>query len=207
MAEKPRIFQDGRDMTLSLVAIVAMMVVGVGATGLCSFEPGNPENGPVPTADASAFLRMEATSAAFPVRLPEVPEGWIANSARRSSLGGQPVPVVGYITDHEGYLQLTQTGEPVAEAVRGYDEDLRERDRSVEVEGIPIEVYTSTDREVRDLWVADLGDARLLLSGAATEEEFLALIEATAKAQPLRSASSGDAGADPAASAEPPEPR
>lgn len=191
---------------LSLGAIVVMMVVGVGATGLCSFEPGNPENGPVPTADASAFLGMEAASAAFPVRLPEVPEGWVANSARRSSLDGQPVPVVGYITDHEGYLQLTQTGEPVAEAVRGYDEDLRERDRAVEIEGIPTEVYTSTDREVRDLWVADLGDARLLLSGAATEEEFRALIEATAKAQPLRSASSGDAGADPAASADPSTP-
>lgn len=201
-------------MTLSLVAIVVMMVVGVGATGLCSFEPGNPENGPVPKADASAFLGMEAAGATFPVRLPEVPEGWTANSARRSSLGGQPVPVVGYITDHEGYLQLTQTGEPVAEAVRGYDENPRERDRAVEIEGVPTEVYTSADREVRDLWVADLGDARLLLSGAATEEEFRALIEATVKAQPLRSASSGSVEADPAAdaasadpSAAPSEPR
>lgn len=176
-------------MMLSLGAIVVMMVVGVGATGLCSFDPGNPENGPVPTADASAFLHMEAAGASFPVRLPEVPEGWTANSARRSLLGGQPAPVVGYITDKEGYLQLSQTDLPLAEAVRGYDGEVRDRERAIDVAGTPVEVYTSPDREVRDLWAADLGDARLLISGAATEEEFRTLIEATAKAQPLRSVS------------------
>ncbi|WP_370513955.1 DUF4245 domain-containing protein [Corynebacterium sp. zg331] len=200
MAEKPRLFQDGRDMMLSLGAIVVMMVVGVGATGLCSFDPGNPENGPVPTADAAAFLGMEAAGASFPVRLPEAPEGWVSNSARRTSVGGRPAPTVGYITDRGGYLQLAQTDLPGDEAARGYDDELRDHDRTIDVAGTATEVYASSDREVRDLWVADLGDARLLISGAATEEEFRALIEATAQAQPLRSAS-GVAG-ESAASAE-----
>lgn len=196
-------------MILSLGAIVVMMVVGVGATGLCTFDPGNPENGPVPTADAPAFLNMEAAGASYPVRLPEVPEGWTANSARRAAVGGQPSPTVGYITDKEGYLQLTQTDLPVAEAVRGYDGEVRDRDQTIDVAGTPTEVYTSPDREVRDLWVADLGDARLLISGAATEEEFRTLIEVTAKAQPLRSASgaAGSEGPVGAASAVETEPR
>ena len=45
-------------MFLSLALIVVLMVVSVGATGLCTYEPGAPEGGPVREVDAHTFMSM-----------------------------------------------------------------------------------------------------------------------------------------------------
>ncbi|QGU04160.1 hypothetical protein CETAM_04445 [Corynebacterium comes] len=172
-------------MVLSLLIIVVLMVVSVGATGLCSYEPGTPENGPVREVDARTFMGMEARASAFPVRMPESPEGWITNSARRGMIEQTPAPIVGWVTAERGYIQLTQTSLPLADAVRAIDAHPRDLDRTIDVAGQPVEVYHSEESDVRDLWAVDMGDTRLLFSGAGREEDFLTIIEATVTSEPL----------------------
>lgn len=182
---KPRIFQDGRDMAINVVLIVVLMLVAVGATGLCSFNPGAPEQGPVQEVDAKTFLELESRAVDFPVRYPEMPDGWTTNSARRSMIGGQPAPVVGWVTPNTGYIQLTQTGEAADTARAEVDDKVRTLARTVPVDGTEAQVYSSDDKDVRDLWVVDASDERLLLTGAGDDSEFEELIAAALAATPL----------------------
>lgn len=172
-------------MFLSLALIVVLMVVSVGATGLCSYNPGAPEGGPVREVDAHTFMDMEARSATFPVRMPDNPDGWVTNSARRGQVNQTPAPIVGWVTAERGFIQLTQTDQPLDDAVRGIDPHPRELDRTFTVAGEEVQVYHSDESDVRDLWVVDMGDARLLFSGAGQPEEFETLIEAVVTSEPL----------------------
>lgn len=124
----------------------------------------------------------------FPVRYPEMPEGWVTNSARRSMLGGQPAPTVGWITPDRGFIQLTQTGVDAEEAAKGADEKPRTLDRSEEIDGRSVEIYTSEEKDVRDLWVVDAGDARLVLTGAGEASEFEELISTALATAPIQAA-------------------
>lgn len=183
--KKPRIFQNGRDMAINAVLIVVLMLVAVGATGLCSFNPGAPESGPVQEVDAKAFLDLEARAVNYPVRYPQMPEGWTTNSARRSMLAGNSAPVVGWVTPNRGYLQLTQTGVDKDAALQASNADNRMLDRTVRIDDTDVEVYTSDEREVRDLWIVDAGDARFVVTGAGSTDEFEELISAALKATPI----------------------
>ena len=184
--KKPRIFQDGRDIAINAVLIVVLMLVAVGATGLCSFNPGAPEQGPVQEVDAETFLDLESRAVDFPVRYPEMPEGWITNSARRSMLAGQPAPVVGWVTPDRGFIQLTQTGLDAEAAVENADSKPRTLHRTVEVDGHPVEVLASEEQDVRDLWVVDAGDARFVLTGAGEDQEFEELIATALATAPIQ---------------------
>ena len=184
--KKPRIFQDGRDIAINAVLIVVLMLVAVGATGLCSFNPGAPEQGPVQEVDAETFLDLESRAVDFPVRYPEMPEGWITNSARRSMLAGQPAPVVGWVTPDRGFIQLTQTGLDAEAAIENADSKPRTLDRTVDVDGHPVEVFTSGEQDVRDLWVVDAGDARFVLTGAGEDREFEELIATALATAPIQ---------------------
>lgn len=185
--KKPRIFQDGRDIAINAALIVVLMLLAVGATGLCSFNPGAPEQGPVQEVDAKTFLDLESRAVDFPVRYPEMPQGWITNSARRSMLGGQPAPVVGWVTPDRGFIQFTQTGVGAQEAAEGADGKQRALDRTTEIGGRNVEVYTSEEKDVRDLWVVDAGDARFVLTGAGEDREFQELISAALATTPIQS--------------------
>lgn len=184
--KKPRIFQDGRDIAINAVLIVVLMLVAVGATGLCSFNPGAPEQGPVQEVDAETFLDLESRAVDFPVRYPEMPEGWITNSARRSMLAGQPAPVVGWVTPDRGFIQLTQTGLDTDAASENADSKPRTLDRTVVVDGHPVEVFASEEQDVRDLWVVDAGDARFVLTGAGEDREFEELIATALATAPIQ---------------------
>lgn len=183
--QKPRILQGGRDMVYSIGAVALVMVLFVAPTGLCSWNPGAPEQGPVQEVDAETFTAMEARVVSYPVVMPESPEGWITNSARRGSVDDTQAVVVGWVTTDGGFLQLTQTEETIEDAVVGYDSDPRELERTLDVSGQEVQVYTSDENDVRDLWVTDLGDSRALISGAGTDEEFITLLEATIAAEPI----------------------
>lgn len=184
--KKPRIFQDGRDIAINAVLIVVLMLVAVGATGLCSFNPGAPEQGPVQEVDAETFLDLESRAVDFPVRYPEMPEGWITNSARRSMLAGQPAPVVGWVTPDRGFIQLTQTGLDTDAAIENADSKPRTLDRTVDVDGHPVEVFASEEPDVRDVWVVDAGDARFVLTGAGEDREFEELIATALATAPIQ---------------------
>lgn len=184
--KKPRIFQDGRDIAINAVLIVVLMLVAVGATGLCSFNPGAPEQGPVQEVDAETFLDLESRAVDFPVRYPDMPEGWITNSARRAMLAGQPAPVVGWVTPDRGFIQLTQTGLDAEAAIENADSKPRTLDRTVEVDGHVVEVFASEEQDVRDLWVVDAGDARFVLTGAGEDREFEELIATALATAPIQ---------------------
>ncbi|MCT1452753.1 MULTISPECIES: DUF4245 domain-containing protein [unclassified Corynebacterium] len=186
--EKPRIFQDGKDMTINVIVIVLLMVGAVGFTGMCSFNPGRPENGPVQEVDGATFMGMEARAVKFPVRFPRMPEGWVNNSARRTTVGEDPAPVVGWVTPKEGYLQLTQTGADVETAVERVDSSPREKTGTAlidDAQSLEATIYSSPEADVRDVWVVDLGDVRLLVKGEAREDEFRELLATTVATEPL----------------------
>ncbi|CCI82951.1 DUF4245 domain-containing protein [Corynebacterium otitidis] len=185
MVAKPKVFEGGRDMVFTLIVVVAVMVGFVLPTGLCSFEPGRPEGGPVQEVDEASFLELEARSMPFAVRLPERPEGWTANSARRLQVDGEPGAAVGYITADDGYLRLVQTGAP-AEGAAGLDGAFREPAGEESLPGgATAEVFADPNGDARDVWVVDAGDARLMVSGAATDEERAELFSAALDADPL----------------------
>lgn len=186
--EKPRILQGGKDMVLSVGVVVLVMVLMVGFTGMCSWNPGAPKQGPVQEVDAETFTSMEARTMNFPVRMPEAPEGWVTNSARRSFIASTPAVTIGWVTVDGGYLQLTQSGELLDDAVKGIDPDPRTLESTQDIAGEEVQIYSSEDNAVRDLWAVDLGDSRILLTGAGTDEEFSTLLETTIEAAPLPSA-------------------
>lgn len=183
--EKPRIFQSGRDITYSLVAIVIVMALSVGFTGMCTFGKNTAEFAEVHKVDAATFFSLEARAMPFPVRLPEAPAEWITNSARRGAVDGQPAPVVGWVIAKTGYIQMTQTAAPLATVMDSYDAELRELTRTYQIEGHDVQVYTSEERGVRDVRVIDLGDARVLFEGAATDAEFDDIITRTLHTDPI----------------------
>lgn len=184
--EKPRIFQGGKDMTMSLALITLIVVLAVWPTGMCTFSKGTPENGPVHEVDAHSFLSLEARGMNFPVREPALPEDWTPNSARRSAIAGTPAPTMGVVTPDGGYLQLIQTDVELEDAVKSVDGQLRKEDSRQQIAGGHEAIrYTSEDRDVRDLWAIDMGEVRLLISGAATQEEFRTFMDAAVSAPPL----------------------
>lgn len=178
-------------MTINVVVIVIMMVLAVGFTGMCTFNPGRPENGPVQEVDGRTFIGMEARAADFGVRYPDLPEGWVNNSARRSTIAQQPAPVLGWVTPGEGYLQVTQTGVDEDTAVQQLDSRPREK-TGTELIGAPsaspteASIYTSNYDDVRDLWVVDVGDARVLVTGAAEPKEYKELLAWIVAAEPIQ---------------------
>ena len=46
-------------------------------------------------------------------------------------------------------------------------------------------IYSSPEADVRDVWVVDLGDVRLLVKGEAGEDEFRELLATTVATEPL----------------------
>ena len=186
MAEnKPRIFQGGKDITISLVVIIVFMAFAVGFTGMCSFNPGAPENGPVHEVDAPAVVSMESRAMAFPLRYPDVPEGWIPNSARRMGLNNQPAVVVGWVTPNATYVQLTQTSADLKYALEHIDRHVRTLGEPVDIDGQTFTTYTSDDPTAGEAWGTDLGDVRIIISGGGTEEDYRTMAKAILKAAPI----------------------
>lgn len=185
--EKPRIFQNGKDIFYSLGAIVIVMIAAVAFTGMCSFGRDTAENVPVNRVDAATFLNLESRAMAFPVRYPSAIEdqGWVPNSARRMAVGTEPAVAVGWVKGKDGYMQLVQTDLMPDDAAKGFDSSPRTQADTFQVDEVPVTLYTSEENDARDLRVADLGDVRLIVSGAAQPSDFEELIRLTTQAQPI----------------------
>jgi len=163
------------DMTLSMAVIVVIMVFSVAFTGLCSFNPGAPENGPVQEVDADYFVQQEQANSPFPIVLPQMPEGWQTNSARRSAFGESIAPTVGWVTAAGGYAQLMQTGASVEDIISSYSEPYEETDTPTNA-GTAVHHYEAEGE--RDLYIADAGDSRLVVTGSADAPELEELMAA-----------------------------
>ena len=188
--EKPKIFEGARDITLTVGVILIMMFVAVGATGLCSVNPE--KSGPVQDVDASTFLAMEARGTGAVIREPALPEGWQPNAARRKQMGAETASVVSWLTPHDGYVESAQTQLALDDVASAYDSHYRANSEKREVAGHDVEVLSSDDRDVRPLWITDLGDARLVLSGSAADADYETALTAFAEAEPLRIGEDGN---------------
>lgn len=184
--DKPKIFENGRDMMLSLGVIVVGMLAVVGGTGLCTINPETSDLSAVREVDGEAFLDLEARAAqGAAIRIPDVPEDWVANSARRASVAQSPSSVVGWITPQEGYLSSWQTQVSLDDALAGFDEHFREQLETINIDGQDVIVASTEERNVRDVWAFDMEDERVLLSGTASEEEFTELVRAFLAVDPV----------------------
>ncbi len=184
-ADKPRAQQNSWDMVLSIAPLVLIALVLAGSARACSVSPGGPTASPPPRIDASTVLTDAARAQSFPVRLPEVPQGWVPNSSSSVAVGAAESVRVGFITTDGRYLSLAQSDADatalVPEEVPGVSTD--DATGTEQVGGRTWEVYSAGGSE--PVWITDLGPVRLLVTGSGTTDEFAALAAATAKAAPL----------------------
>ncbi|NUS45746.1 MAG: DUF4245 domain-containing protein [Mycobacteriaceae bacterium] len=185
MANKPRILLGPKDLVWSLIPLVLLCLLFAGLAARCSFSPGGPKAGPVPTFDARNALRADAATMAFPIRAPKLPAGWKSNSGSHGTAvgaGGGPVTTVGFITPGNRYLELAQSSAS-EEALAKYVDSELVHTAATQVGGHTWEVYSAPTKE--SAWVADLGGVRTLIRGAGTEQEYTALAAGVAEAAPL----------------------
>ncbi len=164
--------------------VVLMVIVGAfaGLMGQCSFSPSGPEQGPIREFDAQASLAQDARTLDFPIRSPEVPDGWTANSGRVQGLGNTVSSHVGWVTGERSYVELIQSDAP-EDVFRSIDGQPRPSRTIVPVSGLEWSVYTGDD--VRPVWVLDMDDVRLGVTGSAPTSDFEALAAAAQDTPPL----------------------
>ncbi|SEE40229.1 Protein of unknown function [Rhodococcus jostii] len=185
-SDKPRILHNNRDMVWSLVPLVLFCVLIAGIASQCTFSPGGPTSGPIPSFDIDAALKYDAKDLPFPVRQPATPEGWTPNSGSRSIVsgdGGGDSSTVGFITDAGRYIQLTQSNAGETVLVPFVAGGPRTATGTEDVAGHSWIVYGGEG--VEPIWVSDFGDVRLLVTGSASPEAFEQLTTASADAPVL----------------------
>ncbi|OBG62394.1 DUF4245 domain-containing protein [Mycobacterium sp. E3339] len=199
---KPRLLQDGRDMFWSLMPLVLGCILLAGLVGMCSFQPGS-HRGAVPSYDAAAALRADATTLGFPIRLPKLPAGWQANSGSRGGIQGgrvdpatgqrlnAPTSVVGYLSPTGMYLSLTQSNADEDKLVGSIHSSAYPAG-TVDVAGTSWVVYNGTGQSGADaepVWTTRLsggsGATQIAITGAGNTDQFRTLASATQSQPPL----------------------
>lgn len=179
---KPRILQGNRDMFWSVVVLMVICGLFAGVAGLCTFSPSGPEQGQIPQFDADASLRQDARSLEYPIRSPEVPADWTANSGRVQGFVGTTSSHVGWVTGERSYVELVQSDAP-EDAFRSLNGGPRPERTMVPIAGREWTVLTGDD--VRPVWVLDLDDVRVAVTGSAPTDQFETLAAAVQEAEPL----------------------
>ena len=189
-------FTSTRDLLLSLGVLGAIMAFSVGFTGMCSYNPGPADTGgPVNEVDIDTILESEARALNFPVRNPDVPDDWEANSGRRVAVDGEAASTAGWVVDERYFVSLTQTDVELEDAVDyqdGVDNALREKSGTHTSQGTdgPVTWTIYTGDDARTLWAAELDEVTLMLSGTATREMYETMTDKVVTADPI------DIGAD-----------
>ncbi|MCG5430857.1 DUF4245 domain-containing protein [Mycobacterium sp. MYCO198283] len=196
---KNRLFQDGRDMFWSLVPLVVVCVALAGILGRCSFAPTGPGRSEPPPFDVAAALQSDADALAVPVRMPRLPDDWRANSGRRDGIeAGRTDPAtgrqvravsstVGYLAPSGLFVSLTQT-DADEDALLASLPDERTPTGTRKVGDRSWVVYEGGE-DVEPAWTTAIpapGAARLLITGAAGEDDFRTLAAAVQDQPPLK---------------------
>ncbi|WP_019970982.1 DUF4245 domain-containing protein [Mycobacterium sp. 141] len=192
--EKSRLLQDGRDMFWSMAPLVLACIVLAGMLGMCSLGTDGPGRGPAPVYDAVAGLHADADALKIPLRVPQLPQGWQANSGSRGSIdGGLTLPDgqrgravlsrVGYLTPTGAYLSLTQSNADETALVSSIKAGAYPSGTQ-NVDGVTWVVYEGENPE--PVWTTRLsGPAQVAITGAGGTDEFRTLAAATQKQSPL----------------------
>jgi Protein of unknown function (DUF4245) len=201
--QKPRLLQDGRDMFWSLAPLVLACILLAGLVGTCTFSPMGPPAGNIPEYDSVTALNADAQTLGFPVRLPNLPDGWHANSGSRYGLedartdpaSGHRVRAkasrVGYLAPSGMYVSLIQSNADEDKLVRSIHADTYPQG-SRDVDGVTWIVYGSSadgDEPGEPVWTTRLdgvgGATQLAITGAGSVDEFQTLAAATQTRSPL----------------------
>jgi hypothetical protein len=178
-----------RDMVGAMIVLLVIAGVVAAVTRGCSFDPGGPsvDRDSAPTVDVSEKLRDAASTVTFPVRKPEVPASWHANSSSTTRVGtGSTANVivrVGWLTPAGRYVQVSQSGGKTADVLANETGVESPRTGSVTVSGTAWATYPSRRDEVA--WAAELDGAVVAITGNGTEQEFRQLATAVTGAKPL----------------------
>lgn len=185
-------------MFWSLVPLLGACVLLAAMVGQCSFQPKGPADGNVPTYDAPAALRSDASVLPFPVRLPALPAGWQANSGSRGTIDqgrvettGKRVTAytsrVGYLAPSKMYLSLTQSDADETSLVQSVH-SAEYPSGAQDVNGVKWIVYRGGEG-TEPVWTTRLdspaGPAQVAITGAAGADDFRTLAAATQTQQPL----------------------
>ncbi|MEE6175881.1 DUF4245 domain-containing protein [Mycobacterium sp. 050134] len=195
--------QDGRDMFWSLAPLVIACILLAGLVGMCSFQPGSANKVPIPAYDAAGALRADAQALGFPIRQPQLPAGWRANSGSRGFIqSGRTDPatgqrlnaatsVVGFISPTGMYLSLTQSNADEDKLV-GSIHPSAYPTGAVQVDGTNWVVYQGGGQSGADaepVWTTRLagpaGATQLAITGAGNADQFRTLAAATQSQPPL----------------------
>ena len=198
-----RLLQDGRDMFWSMAPLVVACLVLAGLLGMCSFAPSGPGPGPAPDYDAPAALQADAAALKIPIRVPQLPDGWQANSGSRKGIEGgrtdpvtgQPVravgAVVGYLTPRGMYMSITQSNADEDKLIASLRPDLVPTGTQ-DVDGVRWVVYEGGEvdgKPTEPVWTAQVrgptGPAQLAVTGAGGTDEYRTLAAATQSQAPL----------------------
>jgi hypothetical protein len=199
---KPRLLQDGRDMFWSLIPLVIGCVLLAGVLGMCSFQLGS-HQGAVPSYDAAMALRADAAALGFPIRQPQLPGGWQANSGHRGGIpNGRTDPstgqrlnaqtsMVGYISPTGMYLSLTQSNADEDKLINSIRPSAYPTG-AVDVAGTSWVVYEGSGQSGADaeaVWTTRLrgpgGATQIAITGAGNSDQFRTLASATQSQPPL----------------------
>ncbi|QKT06647.1 DUF4245 domain-containing protein [Gordonia sp. X0973] len=198
MAPKPRILNDSRDMIWTLLALLVLVALVVVSSRNCSVGlHGNASDDKIPPFDTHAALQADAATMGFPIRQPLLPADWKPNSGTSANVGATRVSTVGWITPSGYYLGLSQTNATEEALLPTLSPDPDKEGTlsgtgTREIEGTRWVTYVAGDRlapdkGVRKVWVANLGDVRIGLTGKSDDADFTTLARSVVQAKPLPS--------------------
>lgn len=169
-----------------MIPLVALILIFTALAGQCSFNPGGPEPGAPPQFNAELALEYDATVVDFPIRIPDVSEDWQANSGVRDEPADDrtgTVTWVGYVTADSLYLRFSQSDVSEADLVAYHTGDPEAQEGAATVGETSWTVYRAANGE--PIWVADLGEVRVGLTGSASDAQFRELAEKVVDAEPV----------------------
>ncbi|MDL9938341.1 DUF4245 domain-containing protein [Gordonia sp. ABSL1-1] len=193
MAGKPRILTDGRDMIWSLIPLILVCGLVVMASGNCSVGlTGTAADDRTAAFDVENALKADASTMAFPIRLPDTPPKWKPNSGSTADVDGHRVSTVGWLSANGAYVQLTQsdaTEESLLAYMAGKDDNGTtysiDTDGPRTVAGRGWVAY-STGNLNKKFWVTDLGDVRIAVATRGPDADLETLATAVLAQAPLQ---------------------
>lgn len=185
-------------MFWSLAPLIVACIALAGLVGMCSVRPSSPRDGTPPPYDAAAALKADAETLAIPIRMPQVPAGWRANSggrggidAGRTDATGQHqravTATVGYLAASKMYVSLTQSNADEQALVGSIHRSMYPTGAQ-DVDGVKWIVYEGGEG-TEPVWTTRLdsqaGPAQVAITGAGSSDDFRTLAVATQTQKPL----------------------
>ncbi|APE19206.1 hypothetical protein BOH72_15745 [Mycobacterium sp. WY10] len=185
-------------MFWSLAPLIVACIVLAGLVGTCSIQTSNPRDGAPPPYDAAAALKADAEVLPIPIRLPQVPAGWQANSGSRGGIdsgrtdaNGQRqravTTTVGYLAASKMYVSLTQSNADEQPLVNSIHRSMYPTGAQ-DVDGVKWVVYEGGE-DTEPVWTtrldSEVGPAQVAITGAGSTADFRTLAVATQTQKPL----------------------